>query len=36
MKSNGVPTWQRHQAAMSVGRYQKMLNGAIELGILDE
>ncbi len=34
MKSNGVPTWQRHPAAVSVGRYQKMLKGAIELDIL--
>ncbi len=35
MKSNGVPTWQRHQAAVSVGRYQKMLDGAIESGVLE-
>ncbi len=27
MKKNGVPAWQRHQAAMTAGRYQMMSAG---------
>ncbi len=33
MKKNGVPAWQRHQAAMTAGRYQMMTCGTIEPGI---
>ncbi len=33
MKKNGVPAWQRHQAAVTAGRYQMMTCGAIEPGI---
>ncbi len=32
MKKNGVPAWQRHQAAMTAGRYQMMSCGTIEPG----
>ena len=33
MKKNGVPAWQRHQAAVTAGRYQMMMCGTIEPGV---
>jgi len=33
MKAKGVKTWQRHQAALSAGRYQTMVGGDIDPGI---
>lgn len=33
MKKNGVPAWQRHQAAVTAGRYQMMSCGSIEDGM---
>lgn len=33
MRKNGVPAWQRHQAAVTAGRYQVMTCGTIERGV---
>jgi len=33
MRKNGVPAWQRHQAAVTAGRYQVMTCGTIEKGV---
>lgn len=33
IRKNGVPAWQRHQAAVTAGRYQMMKTGVLEAGV---
>ncbi len=35
VKARGTPAWQRHQAAVSAGRYQTMLGGKVDEAVAD-